>query len=447
MNKHKRATLVGYDTAGFLTGMKLGLTSLGWDVSIIGPAHAFNYERKGDTKSASSNYRTFLDKMRDAKQSVVMRSKSPSILGRTIRFTTPLYRSTLIAFRLPNLLVILLKTDLILFNSGATITWSSMDLALARLFRVKIISCFHGSDIRPAYLDGAWLASAKPTLGEIRNYVKQQVKVAKRAERYSDLVVAWSGITHFLSKPISLHEQLGFPSVLISHLNSNELPVSARLRNAIPIVLHMPTHPEAKGTDYIVKEIESLQRSLSFEFRVRSGLSHEEAVAEIQGADIVVDQVYADSASGVLASEASILGRPVIIGSKDCKWFRLTLGVDLPATCFINTIDLRKTLGVLISNPDLRDRTAEEGHRYFIDRWNPASVALQYLNRIYGQPETGKSLPLPKTLTAARGGFSKPENISLYVTSYIQKYGTQALELDFNSELRDSVISEFWRKS
>jgi len=79
-----------------------------------------------------------------------------------------------------------------------------------------------------------------------------------------------------------------------------------------PLVLHAPTHRNAKGTRFLIEAADRLQREgVLFDLELVENLPHVEAKKRYQAADIVVDQLLAGWYGG-FAVEAMGLGKPVI---------------------------------------------------------------------------------------------------------------------------------------
>lgn len=81
--------------------------------------------------------------------------------------------------------------------------------------------------------------------------------------------------------------------------------------NEIPLVVHVPTSPEIKGTVSFLKAAEELEKEGKIHFKVIQNISPEEALGILRQADIVVDQLMIGE-YGVLSIEAMALGKPVI---------------------------------------------------------------------------------------------------------------------------------------
>ena len=79
-----------------------------------------------------------------------------------------------------------------------------------------------------------------------------------------------------------------------------------------PKILHAPSVKATKGTKYVKRAIEDLNKAgLDFEYIEVSGVSHKEAVQIYSEADIIIDQLMLGS-HGAFACEAMALGKPVI---------------------------------------------------------------------------------------------------------------------------------------
>ncbi len=89
-------------------------------------------------------------------------------------------------------------------------------------------------------------------------------------------------------------------------------PVYPDPQNHKPKVVHAPSHTEVKGTKYVEKAVEALQKKgLVFEYVRVHNMPHQKAIQIYAQADIIVDQLTLGS-HGVFACEGMALGKPVI---------------------------------------------------------------------------------------------------------------------------------------
>jgi len=398
-----KVLLAGADTAGFLSGLELGLRAIGYEVTRCGPVHEFGY------------------------------SNTPSLVLEIERrrFRLGFSRKTFASF------------DIILYNHGESISGKPREFKLMRKLGKKLVFVFHGSDIRPAYLNGAIWQRGGVGLAAIRKLVKYQKRIVRDAERFADLIVCWSGITHFFSKPVVLHEHIGFPLSSWSELQgAMGLPESKKTE--VTRVLHSPSSTVAKGTVEIESVISSLQASgLQLIYERLSGVPNSAVIAKIKQVDFVIDQLYADSAAGVFAAESSLLGKAVVIGVIDKDWFCEFLGTSTPPTCIIHPIDLEREIRKLSTDVEYRLKRASAAQSYFGHLWNPENVARNYAS-LLENGEFGHLGVDPKTIYQARGGFATVEQISDKVTDYIRKFGSGALGLGHNSKLEEQVLKSYF---
>jgi hypothetical protein len=280
-------------------------------------------------------------------------------------------------------------------------------------------------------------------LEAIRKLVKYQTKIVRDAERFADLIVCWSGITHFFRKPVVLHEHVGFPLSSWTELQGAIALPTAKKTDVVR-VLHSPSSVVAKGTVEIESVISSLQASgLPVSYERLSGVSNSAVIAKIKQVDFVIDQLYADTAAGVFAAESSLLGKAVVIGVIDKGWLCEFLGSSTPPTCLIHPTELEKEIRKLSTDVEYRLERASAAKSYFEHLWSPENVARNYISLL----ETGEFSHLgvdPETIHQARGGYATVEQISDKVTDYIRKFGSGALGLGHNSKLEEQVLKSYF---
>ena len=384
----------------------------------FGPAHPYSYSET-DTRSS------FLKKKLEG---VALKVQNVRNLNKILEILIYLRNLS----KLPRALYLIRSCQIVLYNSGATLSGLAIESYLAKKMGKKVIFVFHGTDVRPVYLDGSVWGANNINSKELRRIAKKQKKLAQLAERTSDFIVAWSGITHFFSKPIYTHEDLGFPIPSVGVSSFAKSSDSRKLK-----IVHMPTNKAAKGTAEIERVIKHLQKKYQFDFDVVTGIPHDQAIEKLSAADIVIDQLYADSATGILAAEASMLQRPCIIASKDAEWFRCILGKNLPQTVFIHPEELSLTISNLLANDTTRLDSAKSAKNYF-STWDSHRVAQNYLEILSGTSDLGERDPLE--LNEPRGGFAPERDIKENLAGYINLFGESGLFLEHNTSLRSAIM-------
>ena len=173
----------------------------------------------------------------------------------------------------------------------------------------KCIPIFYGSELR------------RPSLELKRNpfyenaYKEDDLKVVKMLEFWADLsnsVVICDpafldyGLNNYFENvyyiPIAI--DLSKYEGLIKDGGS---PIAKKRK-----IVHLPSLPEAKGTQHIRAAIKALEADgILFEYRELTGIPHAEVKNELLDADLVIDQMML-GAYGVLALEAMALKKPVV---------------------------------------------------------------------------------------------------------------------------------------
>ncbi|WP_238650428.1 glycosyltransferase [Paenibacillus piscarius] len=126
------------------------------------------------------------------------------------------------------------------------------------------------------------------------------------------------------------------------------------------LIVHAPTSPEIKGTEVILKVIESLGQQYEFDFMLIQGMTHEEAKALYQKADLIIDQLHIGS-YGLLAVESMALGKPVVCWISD--YMTEQYPAELPLIR-ANPDTLQKVLEDLLKNRDALPEIGLRGRAY-----------------------------------------------------------------------------------
>lgn len=120
-------------------------------------------------------------------------------------------------------------------------------------------------------------------------------------------------------------EALGNSPEIMDYIDKRLFPIShevpraidtinlkpVKVLNKIPIVIHLPSSPEIKGTDVVNRVCQELAENGLIEFRNLHGLSHSEVLEAMKTCDIVIDQLLIGE-FGVVTLEALALNKKVI---------------------------------------------------------------------------------------------------------------------------------------
>jgi hypothetical protein len=165
-------------------------------------------------------------------------------------------------------------------------------------------------------------------------------------------------------------------------LDISEIPwkPAQRMRKKIKII-HTPTRQGFKGTHIVLSAIDILKvRRSDFEFTVVQGLPFEEYTKVMESADIVIDQVWSQSA-GMNALWMLGMGKVVFSGNSElCKAY-FPFGdenpiIDAPP----NAEELANKLEAVLNDRYLISILSERGRDYITKQHNHITIAQEYLN-------------------------------------------------------------------
>jgi len=148
-----------------------------------------------------------------------------------------------------------------------------------------------------------------------------------------------------------------------------------------PVLLHVPTDTEVKGTSHIVAAVDRLRmEGLEFDFRTMRHLTQSQLHREIEKCDVYVDELRCGS-YGVTATEAMAAGKPAV------TYIRRDLLDKYPSDLPIvnaNPDTIYDELRKLIVDPAYRARKSKAGRAY-VEKYHDARVVARDMLAIYKQ--------------------------------------------------------------
>lgn len=237
------------------------------------------------------------------------------------------------------------------FHFGHSLIPYALDLFWLRLAGKKVFMEFHGDDIRYTYLRERPVYYPYPQIGPLS---KRKLLKNNRILRNVDAV-----ITH----DEELKRHIPAQRIYITPLRINIerfVPSYPDEQNLKPVIVHAPSNYVGKGSEYVVRAIKELEKKYDFRFILVQNKRQEEAIQLYREADIIVDQLFAQT-YGVFALEAMALGKPVVAYISD--EIRKTFPDELP---IVNaTIDsVEEVLGMLIADGKRRRELGIAGRKY-----------------------------------------------------------------------------------
>lgn len=146
-----------------------------------------------------------------------------------------------------------------------------------------------------------------------------------------------------------------------------------------PILLHIPTEPLVKGTNYILDAVKKLQsEGLKFEFRYKRQLTQKEMIKEIGDCDVYIDELLCGD-FGVTAVETMAAGKPTVTFIRD------DLVDSHPNELPIvnaNPDTIYARLKELICDPSIRYEISHASRKY-AERYHKREVVVEQLVDFY----------------------------------------------------------------
>lgn len=280
------------ETAGFVCALASGFSASGWSPEIFFLAsHPFSYE----TTFFSS--RSWLR----AARGVHHRFKRSKGMRRLM------LRSLTLVLCAIGTVDIAIRFRVVVVNNGRGFLPLSLDLVILRLARCSVIACHcHGSASRSAW-SNCLNREDDFDPQTLRRNAKRVEREVRRSTLLSSHTLGSQTLRELVPKQHWRIEELGFPVQLpITHARTKV--VSER-----PLIVHIPSDPEVKGSQIIRNTVASLEGEFPFEYREYRNLKRIEAVSIFGRASLVIDQLYADRRFSVTAAECALLGTPCFI--------------------------------------------------------------------------------------------------------------------------------------
>ncbi len=186
---------------------------------------------------------------------------------------------------------------------------------------------------------------------------KNSYKIQTKFQKYGFTPIAISEIDLYIDRTLFPHRYITFQRLNISDF----YPVYPAITNTRPVILHSPTAPIGKGTNYILPVIEDLKKEYDFEFILLQNMDRSEVLTHMSTCDIFLDQLNT-GIHGLASTEAMALGKPVM-----CYLMPAVFENGFPSDCPIvntNKDNLKEQLVRLITNPSLRHELGIKSRAY-----------------------------------------------------------------------------------
>jgi hypothetical protein len=337
---------------------------------------------------------------------------------------------------------ILKYTDFI-FCYTTSLLPRNVDLPILKIFGKRIVWVFHGTDIRPPYLDGAIIYDENEERRSIPQIYVLGLRTKKHIrwiERWADVIVAQPGHSQFLNRSFVDALAIGNPISEVKHNLKCEMDFVANKSGEIPVrIVHAPTHLSGKGTREIRKAIEEIKKyGYNVQYIEVYKQPHHVVIDEIMKCDFVVDQMYSDVPMPVFSTEAAQYGKPAVVcGYAQSIFFDSFEKGKIPPTVYRVPDQIVKSIEELIKYPKYRIEMGNKARDYVKSEWDDRRIAMIYIG-ILDKGELWETTNHLNILYTKGCGIS--EDKSKYIIQQIvNMYGVDGLQID-NSVLRKKFL-------
>lgn len=405
------------EIAGYYKNLKKGFLELGYDCTFVNlRGHVFEYG--GDDVP---NALVVIARRIGSAASSAYKSTPGFPLTKLMRVGALLVLEQVV--KLPLFFWALFTHDVFIFGFNASFL-CYFDLPIMKLFGKKIIYVFHGSDARPPYINGGMVNRVRPmsmrTLRMLTWLIKFNMKIV---ETFADTVINFAPVVQFNEKKVISGLIIGLPfeNTAIETKSSSHTHIQ---------ILHAASNPETRGTDKIRKIMNRLkQKGYPIRYIEITGKANNVVLEEIQRSDIIVDELYSDTALAGFGTEAAYFGKPVVVAGYYASFIHKDVPNEyIPPSVFVLPEDVEKTIEQLVANSKMREHIGKQLQTFVRTKWSPKQVAKRMLMTIRGKTPTDW-LFNPSTSKYIYGYGMTKEKLKTILLTYTEKYGISALHL------------------
>ncbi len=379
------------EVSGFYTNLRKGFAELGVDVELVTLSeHRFQY---GDPAQKPGLWTRF------ARWGVAGRLKAQA-RGKLSRL---FWAAMAAVSRLTLLIWAIVKFDVFIMGCSTSF-FRFRELPILKLLGKKIIYIFHGTDGRPAFMDGFAEDTFLPQhLRDGTGYIPPFVETdsdedtAARCEayrqlihwrkgnvdkinQYADIIVDSPSHGQHHTKPFVQRSIIGMPYIPNQDL-LNQSAERAKPQGEGLVVLHSPSFPSGKGSPQIRAAIEAVRaKGHTIELIELTGRPNHEVLEHISRCDFVIDQAFSDMPMVGFATEAAFFGRPAIVGGYYADFLEKDLDSDWrPPTHFCHPDQLEAAVERLVTDAEYRAELGQRARSFVEAKWHATASARRLL--------------------------------------------------------------------
>ena len=424
MTKKLKFFLAPLELCGLYSGYADGLRELGHGVSFLNlsPAEYSNWDFSKDPVIL----RWFRHVHISYRQSVDQESESGFL------------KYLLVSFQWLLVFWVAFKFNVAILKSGETITGNDFEYKIYKFFNVKIISYFHASDSRPAYL-----RPMRPgqTLDSMYQHAVTTRSQVRRASENSDIVIDNPMSAHFQPRKFCIYQMIGNTVDRKKIEKAKHLGVGTLIpakKDGQVYIFHAPSNQRLKGSKHIRNAVTSLkEEGLEFVFLEITGRPNIEVLQILSACDIVIDQLYSDIDAAVFALEACSFGAAVVVGGYGADSLKNMVPAEARTpTCFVEPSELKGMLRHLIEDATFRKKHQQAAQQHFENYSSSRKTAERLVQLASGEAPDWWFIE-PSKIDYLYGTAGSKDHIIYNIRSIVDKYGIEGLLLGDKPELQE----------
>lgn len=236
--------------------------------------------------------------------------------------------------------------------------FKNLDFTLIKLLRKPSIVQFHGMDFR----NNLKWSTSNPWWSESFSTEEMSLFTERAATTQKEFAAA--GIQFGLS--FGMMPSVESKYMKSAHIMERAIDIAQLEKRADyserekVVIVHGPSFPQRKGTQYILEAMEEIKKVRNVEFKLLVDMDHDELLREVCGADIAIDQLICGD-YGVFAVEAMASGAAVV--ANICDELLLAYPSALPIAN-ANPLTIKEVILRLIDCPEERVARGKAGPSY-----------------------------------------------------------------------------------
>jgi glycosyltransferase involved in cell wall biosynthesis len=268
--------------------------------------------------------------------------------------------------------------DIVHWLSDAQFLSSPSNRLFLRLMNKPGVVQWGGSEIRIPEVDFAINPYYRKIFNEGYEYQNESYERSNFNQRFFSALrfypLEFIGMGHYIDSELFPKRFRVWQSIVLSE----HRPCYPDLTVQKPLLVHSPSAPVAKGTEYVVRAVEKLKAKYDFDFTLVHGIPRQDVLKVMSHCDIYVDQLIIGG-HGVAAIEAMAFGKPVVC------YINPQIGKDYPADLPVvnaNPDNIAEKLEVLIRDAAVRHELGKKGRQY-VEKYHDDQKIARELVQIY----------------------------------------------------------------